>query len=73
LIRWVMPEDHSQALFLVDGSSRSFPSSSLGLSDLSGLWATPYYTSCDGLYILGPGSGTIWRCGLVGIGVTRLE
>jgi hypothetical protein len=28
---------------------------------------------CDGLYILGPGSGTIWRCGLVGIGVTSLE
>ena len=27
----------------------------------------------DGLYILGPGSGTIWRCGLVGIGVTWLE
>ena len=28
---------------------------------------------CDGLYILGPGSVTIWRCGLVGIGVTWLE
>ena len=28
---------------------------------------------CDGLYILGPGSGTIWKCGLVGIGVTWLE
>jgi hypothetical protein len=28
---------------------------------------------CDGLYILGPGSGTIWRYGLVGIGVTWLE
>jgi hypothetical protein len=28
---------------------------------------------CHGLYILGPGSGTIWRCGLVGIGVTWLE
>jgi hypothetical protein len=28
---------------------------------------------CDGLYILGPGSGTIWRCGLVGIDVTWLE
>jgi hypothetical protein len=28
---------------------------------------------CDGLYILGPGSGTIWRCGLVGIGVTCLK
>jgi hypothetical protein len=25
---------------------------------------------CDGLYILGLGSGTIGRCGLVGIGVT---
>jgi hypothetical protein len=28
---------------------------------------------CDGLYVLGPGSGTIWRYGLVGIGVTWLE
>jgi hypothetical protein len=28
---------------------------------------------CDGLCILGPGSGTIWRGGLVGIGVTWLE
>jgi hypothetical protein len=28
---------------------------------------------CDGLYILGPGSGTIWRCGLFGIGVTGFE
>jgi hypothetical protein len=28
---------------------------------------------CHGLYTLGPGSGTIWRCGLVGIGVTSLE
>jgi hypothetical protein len=26
-------------------------------------------TACDGLYMLGPGSGTIWRCGLVGIGM----
>jgi hypothetical protein len=29
--------------------------------------------ACDGLYIFGPGSGTIWRCGLIGIGVTWLE
>jgi hypothetical protein len=29
--------------------------------------------NCDGLYILGLGSGTIWRCALVGIGVTWLE
>jgi hypothetical protein len=28
---------------------------------------------CDGLDILGPGSGTIWRSGLVGVGVTLLE
>jgi hypothetical protein len=28
---------------------------------------------CDGLYIHGPGSGTIWRYGLVEIGVTWLE
>ena len=25
---------------------------------------------CDGVYRLGPGSGTIRRCGLVGIGVS---
>jgi hypothetical protein len=25
---------------------------------------------CDGLYMLGPGSGTIRRCGLVGVGVS---
>jgi hypothetical protein len=29
--------------------------------------------ACDGLYILGPGSGTIGRCGPVGIGMTWLE
>jgi hypothetical protein len=28
---------------------------------------------CDGLYILGPGSGTIWSFGLVGIGMTWLK
>jgi hypothetical protein len=28
---------------------------------------------CDGLYILGPESDTIWKCGLVGIGVTWLK
>ena len=26
--------------------------------------------NCDGLYVLGPRSGTIRRCGLVGVGVT---
>jgi hypothetical protein len=31
------------------------------------------HTYCDGLYILGLGNGTIWRCGLDGIGVTWLE
>jgi hypothetical protein len=25
----------------------------------------------DGLYMLGPGSGTIRRCGLVGVGVSQ--
>jgi hypothetical protein len=35
-------------------------------------WALPV-GRCDGLYILGSGSGTIWRCGFVGIGVTWLE
>jgi hypothetical protein len=28
---------------------------------------------CDGLYMLSPGSGTIRRCGLVGVGVALLE
>jgi hypothetical protein len=25
---------------------------------------------CDGLYMHGSGSGTIWRCGLAGVGVS---
>ena len=29
-----------------------------------------YFSFCDALYMLGPGSGTIWRCVLVGIGVS---
>jgi hypothetical protein len=28
---------------------------------------------CDGLYMLGPGSGTTRRCSLVGVGVGLLE
>jgi hypothetical protein len=28
---------------------------------------------CDGLYMLDPGSGTIWRYGPVGVGVALLE
>ena len=32
-----------------------------------------YNQECGSLYILGPGSGTIWICGLDGIGVTWLE
>jgi hypothetical protein len=28
--------------------------------------------SCDGLYMFGPGSGTIKRCGLVGVDVALL-
>jgi hypothetical protein len=27
---------------------------------------------CDGLYVLDSGSGTIWRCDPVGVGVTLL-
>ena len=30
----------------------------------------PSLTSCDGLYMLGSGSGTIRRCGLVEVGVS---
>jgi hypothetical protein len=30
-----------------------------------------YLCNCDGLYMFGPGSDTIWRrCGLVGVGVS---
>jgi hypothetical protein len=28
---------------------------------------------CDGLYMLGPGSDTIRRCSLVGVGMALLE
>ena len=31
------------------------------------------YSLCDGLHMLGPGSGTIRKCGPVGVGVTLLE
>jgi hypothetical protein len=37
------------------------------LSSLGEFFSVPY---CAGLYILGPGSGTIWRCGLFEIGGT---
>jgi hypothetical protein len=30
-------------------------------------------TTCDGLYMLDPGSGTIRRCGPTGVGVALLE
>jgi hypothetical protein len=30
-------------------------------------------TKCDGLSVLGPGSGTIRKCGFVGVGVALLE
>ena len=30
-------------------------------------------TKCDGLSVLGPGSGTIRKCGFVGVGATFLE
>ena len=32
-----------------------------------------HYDICYGLYMLGPGSGTIKRCGPVGVGVALLE
>ena len=32
-----------------------------------------FVCDCDGLYMLGPGSGTIIGCGLVGVGVALLE
>ena len=33
----------------------------------------PLHEECGGLNMLGPGSGTIWRCGLVEVGVALLE
>ena len=33
------------------------------------VWFWFFEIGCGGLYMLGPGSGTIWRCGLVGVGV----
>jgi hypothetical protein len=32
-----------------------------------------FFGHCDGLYMLGPGSITIKRCGPVGVGVALLE
>ena len=32
-----------------------------------------YIPTCGALYILGPESGTIRRCGLVGVGVTLFD
>jgi hypothetical protein len=29
--------------------------------------------ACEGLYMLGPGSGTIWTCGLFEVGMALLE
>jgi hypothetical protein len=31
------------------------------------------YIGCDSLYMLGPGGGTIWKCGLIGVGVALLK
>ena len=45
------------------------PSSCLESAD--GFTYKKEVSSYDSLYILGPGSGTIWRCGLVGIGVKK--
>jgi hypothetical protein len=39
---------------------------------LKDAWEKDQITYGDGLYMLGPGSGTIWRCGLVGVGVSLL-
>jgi hypothetical protein len=33
-------------------------------------FSSPQLPSCDGLNILGPGSGTIWRCGPVEVGMS---
>jgi hypothetical protein len=37
------------------------------------LWYYIVVLCCDGLNVLGSGSGTIRRCGLVGVGLTMLE
>jgi hypothetical protein len=41
-------------------------------SSRAGTWRQELIQRCDGLYVLGPGSCTIRRCGLVGIGVVTL-
>jgi hypothetical protein len=33
-------------------------------------WIPSFLYTCDGLYMLGPGSSTFRRCGLVGVGVS---
>jgi hypothetical protein len=37
------------------------------------LTATYKLRMCGGLNMLGPGSATTWKCGLVGVGVALLE
>ena len=39
----------------------------------SSVLAASIFTNCGGLNMLGPGRGTIRRCGLVGVGVALLE
>ena len=44
-----------------------------GWSDGSVIKSTVDLTECDGLYMLGPGIGTIRKCGPVRVGVALLE
>jgi hypothetical protein len=48
------------ALFEVNSRARSG----------DGMWSLFPLHTCDGLYMLGLGSSTIRRCGLVGVGVS---
>ena len=59
-----------EGIFLLLNQVETYP---FGGETVSTINKKKIYTQCDGLYILEPGSGTIWRCGLVGIGVTWLE
>jgi hypothetical protein len=54
------------------GNSQAFKAPIL-LCPQVGFKTLPMERSCDGLYMLGPGSGTIRRYGPVGVGVVLLE
>jgi len=70
VIRLQASDSCSQPLY---GQPSLQPASS-ALSPNSVLWETrDSKGECDGLYVFGPGSGAVGRCGPVGVGVALLE